>query len=116
MGIIDLVEKGFVPDALTRFGIRRILGQRLEKERRNFSTEGRLQALLNSMAASPIALNTDDANEQHYEVPTEFYDLTLGQHKKYSCCFFEANVNNLSTAEDRMLSISCERAEVEDSM
>ena len=42
MGIIDLVEKGYVPDVLTRFGIRRILGQRLEKERRNFSTEGRL--------------------------------------------------------------------------
>ena len=74
MGIIDLVEKGYVPDVLTRFGIRRILGQRLEKERRNYSTEGRLEELLKSMAASPLALNTDDANEQHYEVPTEFYD------------------------------------------
>jgi len=66
MGIIDLVEKGYVPDVLTRFGIRRILGQRLQKEKRNFGIEGRLDELLGSMAASPLALNTGDANEQHY--------------------------------------------------
>lgn len=116
MGIIELVEKGYVPDVLTRFGIRRILGQRLQKEKRNFGIEGRLDELLGSMAASPLALNTGDANEQHYEVPTEFYDFTLGEHKKYSCCLFETNVNNLTTAEESMLTVSCERAEIEDGM
>ena len=116
MGIINLVEKGYVPDVLTRFGIRRILGQRLAKERKNFSVEGRLKELIKSMSASPLALNTEDANDQHYEVPTEFYDFTLGEHKKYSCCLFETNVNNLSVAEESMLCVSCERAEIEDGM
>jgi hypothetical protein len=31
----------------------------------------------------PIAIHTDAANEQHYEVPTEFYQLVLGKHLKY---------------------------------
>ena len=57
-----------------------------------------------------------EEKEQHYEVPTEFYDFTLGEHKKYSCCLFDANVNNLSIAEESMLSVSCERAEIEDGM
>jgi cyclopropane-fatty-acyl-phospholipid synthase len=33
----------------------------------------------------PIAIQTDSANEQHYEIPAKFYDLCLGPNKKYSC-------------------------------
>lgn len=116
MSVIDLVEKGRVPDVLTRFGIRTLCKQRLKKETNNFKSDTALASLLDSMAGSPLALNTADANEQHYEVPTAFYDLTLGEHKKYSCCLFEPNVHNLSTAEEKMLELSVSRAEVEDGM
>ncbi len=116
MSVIDLVEKGHVPDVLTRFGIRTLCKQRLKKETNNFKVDTALPSLLDSMASSPLALNTADANDQHYEVPTEFYDLTLGEHKKYSCCLFEPNVHNLSTAEEKMLALSVSRAEVEDGM
>ena len=33
----------------------------------------------------PVAEQTEAANEQHYEVPTEFYLLCLGKHLKYRC-------------------------------
>lgn len=116
MNVIDLVEKGYVPDVLTRIGIRQILKQRLAKENRNFSNPNALPNLLASMASSPLALNTEDANVQHYEVPTPFYDYCLGDHKKYSCCLFGEHVHNLSTAEEHMLVLSCERAGVTDGM
>lgn len=116
MSVIDLVERGYVPDLLTRIGIRTLCKQRLKKENRNFANDNALEQLLGSMASSPLALNTADANDQHYEVPTEFYDYCLGDHKKYSCCLFEEHVNNLSTAEERMLALSVERAEIEDGM
>lgn len=114
MSVIDLVEKGYMPDAITRIGIRRLLVQRLKKEEKKFAKDHALQDFMDSMSNSPLAINTSDANDQHYEVPTGFYDYTLGVHKKYSCCLFEQHVNNLSTAEEHMLQLSCERAEIED--
>ena len=116
MGLIDLVEKGYVPDDFTRVGIRYICRQRLKKEQKNFSYGDALPNLMASMASSPLALNTSEANDQHYEVPTGFYDFTLGDHKKYSCCLFDTHVKNLSTAEEHMLALSCERAEIQDGM
>ena len=37
-----------------------------------------------------IAINTSDANTQHYEVPTEFYLKVLGPNLKYSSCYYES--------------------------
>ena len=116
MGMIDLVEKGYIPDFLTRIGIRRLCAQRLKKERNNFRHDDALTNLVAAMSSSPLALNTSEANDQHYEVPTAFYDYTLGDHKKYSCCLFDDHVHNLSTAEEHMLAITCQRAEIEDGM
>ena len=39
---------------------------------------------MEELKASPIAVNTDDANEQHYEVPARFYEVVLGKYSKYS--------------------------------
>ncbi len=36
----------------------------------------------------PIAIETKKANEQHYEVPTEYYEYVLGPRKKYSSCIY----------------------------
>ncbi|MFT5101511.1 MAG: cyclopropane-fatty-acyl-phospholipid synthase [Planctomycetaceae bacterium] len=116
MSLIDLVEQGRVPDALTRFGIRRLLKQRLKKEKKRYQAPNTLSQFIDQMISSPLAINTFDANAQHYEVPTQFYDQVLGDHKKYSCCYFEPNVHNLSSAEEAMLALSCERAGVEDGM
>eukprot|EP00897_Mesotaenium_endlicherianum_P005647 jgi/Mesen1/510/ME000104S10602 len=67
-----------------------------------------------ALKAMPIAINTQDANEQHYEVPTEFYQLFLGKHLKYSSCYFKTPTTTLDDAEEAMLALYCERAQLQD--
>jgi cyclopropane-fatty-acyl-phospholipid synthase len=71
-------------------------------------------ALIDALKASPIAVQTRDANEQHYEVPTEFYQLCLGPRLKYSSGYFERADSTLAEAEDTMFALYCERAELRD--
>ncbi|MCO5614834.1 hypothetical protein L7F22_069118 [Adiantum nelumboides] len=54
------------------------------------------------------------ANEQHYELPAEFYQLVLGKHLKYSCALFNPKSNTLDEAEETMLALYCERACLKD--
>ena len=58
----------------------------------------------------PIAINTQDSKEQHYEVPTAFYQRVLGPNLKYSCCWFERGDESLVAGEEAMLSLYCQRA------
>ncbi len=107
-----LLKHDLLPDAAIRFGIRRLLKQRLQQEAGR-SGEGRkdLISFLETMRQSPIAIRPEAANRQHYEVPAEFYQLVLGEHLKYSSAFFH-NGEDLSTAENNMLRLTCERADL----
>ena len=58
----------------------------------------------------------EKANEQHYELPPEFFELVLGPRLKYSSCLWPAGVETLAEAEEAMLALTCERAGVEDGM
>ena len=111
-----LLERDLLPDWLIRTGIRRLLGRRLAEESRGGpeSRQRRLSELLARLQASPIAINTADANEQHYEVPTEFFTRVLGRHMKYSCCYYAPGVDGLDAAEARMLRITTGRAGIRD--
>jgi cyclopropane-fatty-acyl-phospholipid synthase len=112
--LAGLAEAGLLPDALVRFGIRRMLAERLrEVAARSPAAQ---QAFLAACRQSAIALVPELANEQHYEVPPEFFERVLGPHLKYSCCLWDANVTTLAEAEDLMLAQSCERADVRDGM
>ena len=112
--LAGLAEAGLLPDALVRFGIRRMLAERLrEVAARSPAAQ---QAFLAACRQSVIALVPERANEQHYEVPPEFFERVLGPHLKYSCCLWDANVTTLAEAEDLMLAQSCERADVRDGM
>jgi len=109
------VEKNRVPDKLLRLGIRRELADRLEKENRysveNSSTA--LQQWIETLKQSPITLNTQEANAQHYEVPTQFYERVLGKYLKYSSGYWQ-HTKVLSEAEEAMLVLTCERAQLQD--
>ena len=72
--------------------------------------------LLERMSTGPIAEATEEANEQHYELPEEFFGLVLGPRRKYSGCLFAEGVADLAEAEEAMLALTCERAEVQDGM
>ncbi len=66
------------------------------------------------MNDSAIALRADSANAQHYEVPAEFFEAVLGPWRKYSSAFYEAGARTLGEAEDAMLRLTCERAQLAD--
>ena len=114
--LTDIAESGFVPDALVRVGIRRLVGLRLREEHDDDPQirEERSQRLLRELARSRIALETDAANEQHYEVPAEFFRLALGRHLKYSCALWDDGAADLDAAEEAMLARYGERAELAD--
>lgn len=111
----SLLERNLVPDFLVRIGIRRLLRERLHEEDKGSAEANKkhLQALVEELKRSPLAIETKAANEQHYEVPTEFYKLCLGKHLKYSGCYYKEGVNDLNTAEYDMLELTCERAELQ---
>ncbi len=115
---IDLAERRIIPDPLVRAGMRLVLGQRLRLERTLDDQDARrkLQAFVDQMRAEPIAVATDAANRQHYELPAEFFERVLGPFLKYSSCLWPDGVDDLAQAEERMLALSCERAGVADGM
>lgn len=111
--VVDrLIESGRVPESLLRAGIRASCATRLRRERRL----DRKEAFIESLRAEPVAREVAKANEQHYEVPPEFFRLALGPRLKYSSCFWPAGVETLAQAEDAMLELTCARAGVEDGM
>ncbi|TVS14269.1 MAG: class I SAM-dependent methyltransferase [Planctomycetaceae bacterium] len=118
MSLIGWAERGWMPDGLVRIGIRRLLKRRLQRED-CFDPQSRREALRELIAqlrAGPLALATDLANQQHYEVPTAFFQRVLGEHKKYSCCYYDRPTTPLAEAEAAMLKLACERAEIADGM
>jgi len=110
------LERNLLPDPLLRFGIRRLLAQRLREEDKGSAEAQRahLQSLIEELRRSPIAIETAAANEQHYEVPTRFYQLCLGPRLKYSGALWPTGVTTLAEAEERMLSLYAERAQLAD--
>lgn len=113
---IEWAERGWLPDIALRTGIRRMVRRR----RRNMATvEGealraRKQQFAEELAQSPIAVHTDEANAQHYEVPAAFYEKVLGPRLKYSSCYYPMPETSLAEAEEAMLALTCERAGLRD--
>ena len=114
--VIDWMEKGLLPDGLIRAGIRKLNRERLRRERHG-PPSARLEykmKFVNKLRQSPVAVKTDKANEQHYEVPTSFFQKVLGPHMKYSGCFWNEAARNLEDAERASLEQVCRRAELKD--
>lgn len=110
--LVHATESGWVPDPLIRFGIRRLLRKRLREQARKGPDAQR--EWIRQLRFSPIALRPDLANAQHYEVPSAFFDLVLGPHRKYSSAWWAPGERDLGRAEAAMLEKTCERANLED--
>lgn len=116
MTILDaILDRGLVPETMLRAGIRRLLRRRLAESNRGGEAEkaARKRQWIETLKRSPLAIETQAANDQHYEVPAAFYRLVLGRRLKYSSAFF-GPADGLDEAEERMLALSCERAKLED--
>jgi len=104
-------ERGWIPDALLRTGIRRLCKQRLiEEEAKDVS----VRTFAESVKEGPIAPVPEKANEQHYEVPPALFEAVLGARMKYSSCYWPEGVTTLDEAEEAALAATCERAELVD--
>ena len=114
--LLGLIERGLVPDALTRAGIRSLLRKRLASEAQRAGRDAAAweAEFARAMSASEVALHVDAANQQHYEVPAEFYEAVLGPHLKYSSCLYERPGATLEDAERAMLGLTLSRAQIRD--
>jgi cyclopropane-fatty-acyl-phospholipid synthase len=116
--LINMAERGWVGDELIRGGIRHMLRKRLL----NIShPDGHLalaatQRFIDEMHGQPIAIETDKANQQHYELPAAFFETVLGRQLKYSSGYWQPNMTSLDQAEEAMLALTSQRAGLEDDL
>lgn len=108
----QLLDRGLVPDRLLHPVLLRQIRAHLSTRKREYCPE----AILQTLEDSPLFAATVQVNQQLYEVPTAFWALLLGPRLKFSCCLFEEETNDLTRAEEAMLRLTCERAEIEDGM
>ena len=115
-GLDNLLERDLLPDWLIRVGIRRLVAQRLREEDQGDTERQRAHLLdfVRKLKASPVAIATDAANQQHYEVPARFFELALGKRLKYSSALWEPGATTLDDAEQAMLDLTCQRARLVD--
>ncbi len=119
-------ERNRVPDPLARWGTRMMLADKIREQRDEDSgpdgSEAQrdyMRAFVADLKQRAIAEQTDEANVQHYEVDTRFYNLVLGKHRKYSSALYPSAdtpvasaLDLLDDAEDRMLRLYAERARI----
>ncbi len=110
------------PDPIIRLAVRTILKRKVKlqvigsvKKRQAYKND-----FVDRLKSEKIAINTDDANAQHYELPPEFFKAVLGKMLKYSCGYwpepFEISKAHLKLdqSEEDMLELTCRRADLAD--
>jgi cyclopropane-fatty-acyl-phospholipid synthase len=116
--LIRLADEGKLPDPLIRLGIKFLDFQRIAIEEKG-GVERQLerkQRFIGEMRRSPIAMQTDMANAQHYELPSDFFRQVLGSHMKYSGCYWPEQVYDLNDAEAQSLELVAQRAQITDGL
>jgi cyclopropane-fatty-acyl-phospholipid synthase len=94
---VQLADRVPLTDGIIRAGMRHLIGASARKYR-HFPDE-HVRAFAHSMTTHPIAEFTQAANDQHYELPPEFFALCLGPHRKYSSCLYPIGTEALAEAE-----------------
>ncbi len=113
---VQWAERGRLPDSLLRRGIRHLLRQRLQELHSGDAqaTAALTQDFVQRLRSADLAPLPEKANEQHYEVPSEFFARVLGPHRKYSSCEWGPQTRTLEEAEAAALATTCQRAQLQD--
>jgi cyclopropane-fatty-acyl-phospholipid synthase len=111
-----LLEMNIIPEWLIRLNIRGMLNETIQKNQKPTLAEQQQQKMsfIDELKTLPIAIETNAANDQHYEVPSEFYQWVLGPRRKYSSGLWLQETDTLADAERQMLSVYCSRADIQD--
>ncbi len=116
--LTDMAERSWMPDPVIRLGIRRLNRMRIAQEtsRHGVDRKAVIAAFAQEMKNAPIAFSPDMANDQHYELPAAFFQQVLGKNRKYSCALWKSGVGSLDRAEEDMLALTVDRAQLADGM
>lgn len=116
--ILPVVERNLLPDVVIRFGIQRELEMELQRINKMTTAEKveKTRAFVKELKTMPIAVQQQKANEQHYEVPDEFFHAVLGPCLKYSSGYWATPETTLAESEIAMLEMYAERAQLQDGM
>ena len=107
-----LAERGLVGESLIRSAIR----QRCRALLETLNNDNDPGLLLQQLQQAETTVAVDEANRQHYEVTSEFFQRVLGTRLKYSCCRWDEPTDDLEAAERASLDETCRRAELQDGM
>ena len=112
------MERNLLPDVVIRFGIQRELEMELQRINKMTTSEKveKTRAFVKELKTMPIAVQQQKANEQHYEVPDEFFHAVLGLVLKYSSGYWATPETTLAESEIAMLEMYAERAQLQDGM
>jgi cyclopropane-fatty-acyl-phospholipid synthase len=105
-------ERAPLPDGLSKLGVAALV----DRASRSLSgrAEGSETEFVREMDQFPVARDVQAANQQHYELPADFFALTLGPARKYSCCLYPTGEETLAEAEAFALEATVERADLRD--
>jgi cyclopropane-fatty-acyl-phospholipid synthase len=109
---INAAERAPMPDSVTLAGIDFLCAR--TKRRLAETSDTVEEAFVRAMPDFPVATHTDEANQQHYEVPAEFFSLVLGPQRKYSSCLYPTDTTDLAEAETYALAATVKHARIED--
>jgi cyclopropane-fatty-acyl-phospholipid synthase len=110
-----LLELGLIPDYYVRSKVRNGLIDQIKDMNQDGNVETaqeNLNKFIEEIKTMPIAINQSNANDQHYEVPSEFYVKVLGSYLKYSCGLWPNDDTTLEESELEMLKLYCQRADL----
>jgi len=110
--IIGTAERVPLPDLIIRAAIQRLCSRTAT---RLASSNAESDAwFADEMAARAVTEYTDEANNQHSEVPAAFFARVLGPNRKYSSCFYKETKSTLQEAEEEALRQTVAHADLVD--
>jgi cyclopropane-fatty-acyl-phospholipid synthase len=111
----SLAYKGLIPDGIIRLAIRYQL-QKYTEHIVNLpkkSLHSIQEEFIKTASKGPVAIQTLTANSQHYELPTDFYEMILGDTMKYSGSLWPSKKTDLSAVDACTLKTYTSRAQLE---
>eukprot|EP01006_Ploeotia_vitrea_P059975 TRINITY_DN75092_c0_g1_i1.p1 TRINITY_DN75092_c0_g1~~TRINITY_DN75092_c0_g1_i1.p1 ORF type:complete len:364 (-),score=43.91 TRINITY_DN75092_c0_g1_i1:76-1167(-) len=111
--LMSCKERGYIPDFIFRWILRQLAGSIAKRLRCGGDVEKQQlykMRFVKKLKDSATTVVPEKANEQHYEVPTEFHQLYMGKYLKYSCGLWNRNIRTMDESEVSMMELSCQRA------
>jgi len=108
------IDKNLIPASVLKILIRYFLRNKANTLQNQIDNSfgSTLSHFIEYYSSGEIAHETNSANEQHYEVPTKFFEVILGPRLKYSASIWNHKSNEIREAENITLELYCEISQI----